>query len=358
MKNESWFDACLAPGETVQWTGRPAMHFPHAHTDGVAALSVLALFVMVWGLTKMPLADYPPAVVTLTFMVVMAVIPAAAWLAGSAFLRRPWLIRHTEYVVTDRRILRRRGRTVDSMCFLSMPEPRLERHENGRGSIRFASACTPVGPENTLRATEQSRLHFRLDHIEDADRVITLIRQLRAQQPTPSLPPETLAMTLLPVERDEHVLWQGKPRLRFCDVLPANYLVAGLVLTILALLSREIAQLNADAGKTLWFLPELFLQVGTFLLIERTIRMAWRCAHAAFIVTDRRVLYKWGRETGSFPLSACPNVFLAEDRGHVGTVVLSTELGGTTRSLLLCGLTDAIRVQDVIAAAIRVHQSA
>lgn len=355
MENRSWYTPYLLPGEVIRWQGRPAMHFPHSMIDGVAALALFGMVLLHLCLTQME-GDEPPEAIVLTIGVMALVDLGALYLGGSTFLLRPWLIRHTEYAVTDRRILRRRGGTVDSMLLAGMPEPRLERHEDGRATIRFAPEIPPFPPEHTRRATADSRLHFHLDHIDDADEVLALLRSLRDSQEAPALPAPDLSYSLLPVDRDENVLWQGRPKMRLTDVLPPVIVMAGVLWTGLAVWTRCALQATGHLEQW-WLLPEAMLQVGTFLLIERGIRMAWRCAHGAYVVTDRRVICQWGKKTDSMPLANCPNVFLAEDRRGLGTLVITSGLGKTTCSMLLRGMENAVRRQELIVGAIRKETS-
>lgn len=355
MEKRHWYEPYLLPGETVRWKDSPAMHFPHSMIDGVAALALFGMVLLHLCLTQME-GDEPPKAIVLIIGAMVLVDLAALWLGGNAFLLRPWLIRHTEYAVTDQRILRRRGSTVDGILLAGMPEPRLERHADGRGTIRFAPDIPPFPPEHTRRATADSRLHFHLDHIDNADRVIALLRSLRDSQKAPALPAPDLSPSLLPVDRNENVLWQGRPKMRLTDVLPPGIMMAGVLWTGLAGLTRCALQATGWLEQW-WLLPEAMLQLGSFLLIERGLRMAWHCAHGAYVVTDRRVLCKWGRKTDSMPLANCPNVFLAEDRRGLGTLVVTSGLGKTTCCMLLRGMESAARVQELIVHAVRKETS-
>lgn len=350
MTQETWYERYLARGERILWTGTPARHFPLTQLDGLAIAGPLIMLLFIWCAAQMPAEEYHFAIVAAVWGVVAAICLVPLWLMFSAFVYRPWLIRHTEYVVTDRRILRRRGRMVDSMAFLSMPEPKLERCAKGRGTIRFAHQDVEVAPEQQLRATPNSRSHFSLDHIENAEAVCCLIRAQR-DAAVPMQLPHVRDMSLLPVEREERVLWQGRPKLRLRDALPAPYFFIGAMLTVTALMFRLVLHYHPDSiPQPVPFLVEAFyLQIGTFLLIERTVRMLWRCRHAACLITDRRVICKWGRKTSALPLTAVPGTFLAEDDGRLGTLVIT--LG--REAILLRGLTEAPRVLDILTSAIR-----
>lgn len=350
MTQKPWYERYFARGERILWTGAPARHYPWTQLDGLAAAGPFIVLWMAWCAAQMPVEEYHMAVVAAVWGVVAAICLVPLWLMFSAFVYRPWLIRHTEYVVTDRRILRRRGRMVDSLAYLSMPEPKIERYGSGRGTIRFADSGLEIAPEHQLRATRDSRSHFRLDRIEGAEDVYRLIRAQREGAQTAPLP-HVREMSLLPVEREERVLWQGRPKLRLRDALPVPYFFIGAMLTVLALMFRVVLHYHPGSiPQPVPFLVEAFyLQIGTFLLIERTVRMAWRCRHAAYVLTDRRILCKWGRETSAFPLPSVPGVFLAEDDGRLGTLVIT--LG--SKAIFLRGLAEAPQVQDILTSAIR-----
>lgn len=345
-----WLDRYIAPDERILWRGKPAWHFPWTQLDGFAVTGPLIMMLFIWCASLMPAEEYSVVIAAAVWGVVAAICLVPLWLMFSAFVYRPWLIRHTEYIVTDRRVLRRRGRIVDGMVSLSMPEPKPERCKNGRGTIRFTHQDMEIAPEQQLRATPNSRSHFSLDHIDNSEEVCRLIRaQREAAVPMPL--PCVREMSLLPVEREERVLWQGRPKLRLRDALPAPYFFIGAMLTVTALMFRLVLRDHPDIlPQPVPFLVDaFFLQIGTFLLIERTVRMLWRCHHAACVITDRRVMCKWGRKTSAFPLSAVPGTFLAEDNGHLGTLVVS--LG--TEAILLRGLTEAPQVLDILSSAIR-----
>lgn len=345
-----WPEHYIARDERILWTGKPAWHFPWAQLDGLAVAGPLIMLLFIWCAAQMPAEEFHFAIVIAVWGVVAAICLVPLWLMFSAFVYRPWLIRHTEYIVTDRRVLRRRGRIVDGMAFLSMPEPKLERCKSGRGTIRFAHQDLEIAPEQQLRATPNSRSHFSLDHIDNAEKVCLLIRAQR-EAALPMLLPQVREMSLLPVEREERVLWQGRAKLRLRDALPVPYFFIGAMLTVTALMFRLVLHYHPGSiPQPVPFLVENFyLQIGAFLLIERTVRMLWRCRHAAYLITDRRVICKWGRKTSSLPLSAVPGTFLAEDNGRLGTLIIT--LG--REAILLRGLTEAPQVLDILTSAIR-----
>lgn len=349
MIKPGWHLPYMTSDEHVIWTGTPARHFSLTQLDGLAVAGPLIMLLFIWCAAQMPVEEYHFAIVAAVWGVVAAISVVPLWLMFSAFVYRPWLIRHTEYVVTNRRILRRRGRIVDGMAFLSMPEPKLEMCAKGRGTIRFAHQDMEIAPEQQLRATPNSRSHFSLDHIENAEEICRLIRtQREAAVPMPL--PHVREMSLLPVEREERVLWQGSPKPRLRDALPEPYFFIGVMLTVTALMFRLVLHYHPDSiPQPVPFLVEFFyLQIGTFLLIERTVRMLWRCRHAAYVITDKRVICQWGRKTSAFMLFAVPGVFLAEDNGRLGTLVIT--LG--REAILLRGLTEASRVLDILTSAI------
>lgn len=353
MTGTHWTERFLAADERILWQGSPAFRFSLAPLDGLTLCGPFIITLMIFCAIQMPVTQYAPAVVAAVWGVVMTISIALLWLLLSALIYRPWLLRHTAYVVTDRRILRRRGRSVDGLTFLAMPEPRLERHPDGLHTILFYSGQPPIPPEFQQQATENSPLQFRLDHLADAQALLAMLRRQRdAARPHPL--PQVLQTPLLPVERDERVLWQGQAHFRISDVLPLRYLIIGAMLTILPLLCRFLMRHHPHGiPEALRLMAEFYLQIGTFLLFERSIRMVWRIRHSAFVVTDQRVLMRWGRKTQDIRLAAVPGVFLAQDDGQLGTVIVSLRGRQSAQTLMLRGLPDAARVQLLITSAIR-----
>lgn len=98
------------------------------------------------------------------------------------FIHRAYLQKNSYYVITNKRIYRRRGKKIDFLSAASMPPYQCVIHKNGCGSIYFQDMTvysrrgyrTTAGYGNTMSPSQG----FTLDNLSDIGKVQQAIEQM------------------------------------------------------------------------------------------------------------------------------------------------------------------------------------
>ncbi len=294
MKRErSWR---LLPSERVLWEGRPTTSVTR-HAGWLFGALLLFAFSAVSSLFcgLLSITDLPGASQTGGMALYLAVLGVGV-LAAPSYLHDP-----CEYLVTDRRVLVRRGRV----------QRWIDRHAISYGRITWNQRTPGVGHLELVRTTPFGPLarkqRLTLLNVIAPDRLLAVIRE--------AAPSEHLGDPELPLtdrlDPGERVLWGGGPQgwlLGWRDVL--TMLGGAAVLWIAIRYGREAAgivldleRLGLQVRSPVWVLLfsatalsfGVLLSVGSWLLWHGLWRARAMGRDTEYIVTDRRVLIRRGR---------------------------------------------------------------
>lgn len=286
----------LLPSEKVLWHGKsargvardPAWHLGAALL--LALASVAALFSALLWVTELP------------GVAQTALMSAYLTLFGLGLALAPrYLHDPCEYVVTDRRVMWRRGRV----------QRWIDRHAISYGRIHWNRTTPGVGHLELVRAAPFGPLarkqRLKLLNVHAPDRVLARIRDA---EPTEHMGDAETALTDR-LDRDEQVLWGGGPQgwlVGWRDGLTA---VAGLAVLVMAVsyssqawgVLIHLETLGLQVKSWTWlllFLPTgiscgVMLSVSTTLLWHGIWRARAMGRDTEYVVTDRRVLIRRGR---------------------------------------------------------------
>jgi len=286
----------LLPSETVLWHGRPVQS---AARDPV------------WWLGAVFLYSLAAIAALFSSLLVVAKLPGAhqiGWMAAylglwaSAVVVAPRFLHDScEYLVTDRRVMWRRGRLTRWM----------DRHAISYGRIVWNRTTPGVGHLELVRATPfgplQRRQRIKLLHVAAPDRVFAIVRGVDAS--------EHLGDAELPVtdrlDIGEHVLWGAGPQgfmLGWRDIVTA---VLGAFVLWLSVryggqacgLLMDLERLGLQVRSWTWLLLFLATALSFVVIASAGAALVWHGIFRAramgreteYVLTNRRVLIRRGR---------------------------------------------------------------
>ncbi len=171
-----WVMPYLGPGESILWQGRPQRANPFTSYD-----LFMIPFSIFWcgGIFRTLLSDFKEGL-NITDLFLMPFILVGLYLLVGRFILRWYLLRHTDYAITTRKILRRRNRKVDVQQSDSMPPFRVKEHRNGLKSILFKEDFShqPLFGQKKRRPAAWE-LGFALEFLSDAERALRAIDSMR-----------------------------------------------------------------------------------------------------------------------------------------------------------------------------------
>lgn len=380
MPDPRWYDPFMTPGETILWEGNPAENPPIFQKEDLKALLFLPFLVMGGFMLHAIATSDPPELVLWSFGGIIVI-----WLLGVLFstlaplLYRLWLTPGMAYAVTDRRILRYRRGTVDTLDVSHLPRGRVIPTKDGCGTITFAideetrihvttggfhvSMHMPQEWLSSLLHTSMASLNnFDLYHIAEAESVLAIIRSVE-----PSIPaPQPLSdAPLLPLEDGEKLLWQGRPGrppfgfdYDWLNIMPGLFAMGiGVVAQVM------LAPANAPLILRLIFVIPII--VGLYLLFGRSLLQRWQMRRTVIVITDRRILRSIGGKVETFIPGETQRMGLFQGRDGSGTILLG-DLWATIQAYRPIGtknarsfsiypgfqlryIPDAARVMDILA---------
>ncbi|MBO6936222.1 MAG: hypothetical protein JJ863_14705 [Deltaproteobacteria bacterium] len=324
----------LLPGEVVRWEGRPSAA-PRERAWVIAPILlfamalVAALFAVLLRVAEMPGMHKGLAVAAL-----LAACGVAALFAPKI------LVDEQRYLVTDRRVLWRRGRTMRFVRIQDLTYARIRWHRSVPvvGHLELVVA-TPFGP--LLR-----KLRVVLHDLREPDVVLSMIRG--------EAPSEVAGDRSVPLierlEQGEQVLWGGHPRGMHLGWREAFIAGGGLALTVVGLL---YGQRNATI---LLDLEGIGLQVRSleWALLFSAVAISWVCILAIgiglmwsglvrarrlgddteYLLTDRRLLIRRG------------GTELSLDRGRIVDAALMPAAGRLHHLFLLLDSPESRAIAD------------
>ncbi len=316
----------LLPSERVLWQGGPHPGAPRdrrwrlvpALLCTLAAIS--SLFAVLLYSVELPGVGQIAMVA-----LYLAAFAAAVWLAPS-FLLDP-----CQFLVTDRRVLWKRGRLRRSMDRHAITYTRIRWHRNMPtvGHLELVRAV-PFGP---LARKQRLVLHDLLA----PDLVLAIIRDA---QPSEHSGDATIALTDR-LEPGEEVLWGGGPEGLHVDWRHVATTLGGVLVLIVglptglrsAVILAELEEHGLPMGSLTWVLLFASIALTAIVILSVGIGLTWHGILRAramghdteYVVTDRRVLIRRG------------GIELSLDRERVVDVAETSWRGLTTLYLVLDG---------------------
>ena len=163
----------IAPGETILWRGRPEP----GHLFGSQDILLIPFsifwcgFAIFWEVSAI-LSGAP-------FFFALWGIPFVCmglYLVFGRFFHIAWLRKNTFYVITNQKVLRKRGKKIDMLEARTMPSIHVTAHTDGRGTIRFGEMVYHRGRRNSSWGPDNSQ--FMLDNIPDVARVQQILHTI------------------------------------------------------------------------------------------------------------------------------------------------------------------------------------
>jgi hypothetical protein len=286
----------LLPSERVLWQGRPAKGVARDPEWLLGALlayafaTIAALFSALLFVT-----DLPGTRQTCIMAAYLAIVATGIALAPR------FLHDSCEYLVTDRRVMWRRGRV----------QRWIERHAISYGRITWSRSASGVGHLELVRATPFGPLSRKqrlvLLNVIAPDRVLACIRGVE--------PSENLGDPELPItdrlDAGEHVLWGGGPQGFLLGVRDLATAVLGAGVSWLALryggqvanVLIDLERLGLQVRSWTWLLLFLAAALSFSVIACAGVWLVWRGLIRAramgrdteYVVTNKRVLIRRGR---------------------------------------------------------------
>lgn len=94
---------------------------------------------------------------------------AGLYFVFGRFLWVAYLRKHTAYVITNKKIIRKRGKRIDMLSAATMPHANTIIHKNGCGTIRFSAMNSYY--KGSFSATGMDMNTFTLENVPDVLRV-------------------------------------------------------------------------------------------------------------------------------------------------------------------------------------------
>jgi len=157
----------LVPGESILWKGKPCPGNILTKQDVfLIPFSIFWCgFAFVWFFGALAVGGFF-ALFGIPFIAV------GIYLVAGRFVVAAHLRKNTAYVITNKKIIRKKGKSVDMIDIATLPPMHTELHKNGCGTIIFGE---PVYQNYGRRTGGHVVQPFALENIEDAVRIQALI---------------------------------------------------------------------------------------------------------------------------------------------------------------------------------------
>ena len=328
VSEHEWYEPYLQPNEEIRWQGQPDKH--ELGAIGEIAKGAPMLLMLGWGgyILHMMLTsantDHPIAWGFCGIVIVWMMI--AFYIGFGKPLLAMHRLKKAEYVITDRRILRKMGRAVDALDSRCMPAPYLRKGAMHYGTITFGAGSADRNARYTRHPSLALADAFELRAIPEAAKVLEIIASMEKS----AAPVKPLSdQPIIPLEKDERVLWQGRPErgsfpLTFTMNLNSDKLLGGIWATLLpAALLAVFIWLNVSVEAYLVAAPFWCVMLyGLHCLGLFSLRIHRQMNHEEYVITDRRVLRRVKQKITERILTREDVIFLAQGRDSYGTVVI------------------------------------
>jgi hypothetical protein len=286
----------LLPSEEVLWHGSKASGVPR-DPRWIAASGLVLSFATVAALfaTLLAVADLPGVADT-------ALVASYLFLFGVGVALLPrYLLDGAEYVITDRRVLWRRGRWRRSMPRDEITFGRIVWHRSVPGVGHLELVCAvPFGP----LARKQ---RIVLQDVAQPDVVLALIR---GTEPSPHAGDPDLPLTER-LDPDEQVLWGGHPEGMLVGWREVTTAIGGALLTVVGLsyghraagILLGLEEVGLPVRSWEWVLFFFAIAITWSVIVGVGAWLIWFGAWRArrlgrdteYVLTEKRLLIRRGR---------------------------------------------------------------
>lgn len=170
MEHTENFDFChhlLLDGERILWQGRPEKG--HIFTRQDIVLVPFGLFVLLFALIwEYAALQTSPSLLGLFGLPVVLV---GLYMLFGRWIQAAYLRNKTFYVVTNQKIIIKRGSRIIMHNSRDLPSMEIELHKNGNGTILFSD-------EVTARNGRRRLIYFALENLADAVQAQNAIQQM------------------------------------------------------------------------------------------------------------------------------------------------------------------------------------
>lgn len=169
----SFARAYLAPGEAILWRGKPE---PGHHFSGQDVIMIpfsifWCGFAIFWFVTALQNAPFPFAMFGIPFVCV------GLYITFGRFVHTSWLRRHSAYVITTHKVIRKRGSKIDMLDAKTMPSIHVTARTDGTGTIRFGQPVYYHG-RRSYNSFDPNQGLFTLENIPDVARVQQILHSI------------------------------------------------------------------------------------------------------------------------------------------------------------------------------------
>ena len=161
----------IVPGECILWKGKPGKgHLLTRQDIFMIPFSILWCgFAFVWEITAVASgAPFFFGIWGIPFILV------GLYITVGRFFHTAYLRRHTAYVITNKKIIRRRGKRVDMLGAGNMPSTHITTFADGSGNIRFGE-YNKLNRRFSFDDGFQDGTPFTLENVSDVVRVHQII---------------------------------------------------------------------------------------------------------------------------------------------------------------------------------------
>ena len=162
----------LLPGENILWKGKPEKGgiFTRQDVFMIPFSIVWCGFAFVWFFGALQAGGFF-ALFGVPFVLI------GIYLVIGRFFITAYLRKNTAYVVTNKKIIRKKGKRVDMLDIATLPPMHVEMLKNGCGTITFGEPVYVSYGRHSNRRVEQP---FALENIADVIRIQNLISSIEA----------------------------------------------------------------------------------------------------------------------------------------------------------------------------------
>lgn len=325
----------LLPSERVLWEGRPLPGVPRDRRWrlGPAVLFMVAAIAAIFA-GLLAIVELPGATQTALVAAYLALAATAVWIAPS-FLLDP-----CRFVITDRRVIWKRGRMRRSIDRHAITYARILWHPRRPtvGTLELVRAV-PFGP---LSRKQRLVLH----DLEAPDAVLSIVRGV---PPSPNAGDVTTPLTDR-LDPGEEVLWGAGPEGLLVDWRHVVTTLLGLAVLFVglptglrsAVILADLEQRGLPMSSWTWVLMFAAIALTAVLILSVGLGLAWHGVIRAramghdteYVLTDRRLLIRRGRTE------------LSVDRARIVDVAETTGWRGVTNLYLVLDGPDARALAD------------
>ena len=136
MEVFSWINSWLSQGEQILWRGKPERYSLLNKKDSLMIPFSIAWcgFAIFWELSV--IITGAPLLFRLWGIPFVCV---GLYMVFGRFLYRRYQLRHSTYVITNRKIIRKVGGKIDMLQSFALPPMEVEQREDGSGTIHFST---------------------------------------------------------------------------------------------------------------------------------------------------------------------------------------------------------------------------